>query len=137
MQEVVDSPALSRPQVVDLLCTAVPASFAGEAQARNFVQLLVENHRVSCLPEIAVQFTALKNAREGASDALITSAFPLDAAEVAELVAGLERKFSRKLKPTVVVDPALIGGVRVTVGDEVLDSSVRARLNSMQAALTA
>jgi len=54
-----------------------------------------------------------------------------------ELVASLERKFKRKLKPTVEVDSSLIGGVRVTVGDEVLDTSVRARLASMQTALTA
>jgi F-type H+-transporting ATPase subunit delta len=54
-----------------------------------------------------------------------------------DLVASLERKFKRKLKPTVEIDSSLIGGVRVTVGDEVLDTSVRARLASMQTALTA
>ena len=54
-----------------------------------------------------------------------------------DLVASLERKFSRKLVPTVKLDPSLIGGVRVKVGDEVLDTSVRARLAAMQAALTA
>ena len=54
-----------------------------------------------------------------------------------ELVASLERKFKRKLKPVIEVDSSLIGGVRVTVGDEVLDTSVRARLASMQTALTA
>ena len=54
-----------------------------------------------------------------------------------ELLAALERKFKCKLKPTVEVDSSLIGGVRVTVGDEVLDTSVRARLARMQTALTA
>ena len=54
-----------------------------------------------------------------------------------ELVVTLERKFGRKLKPHVNVDASLIGGVRVTVGDEVLDTSVRARLAEMQTALAA
>ncbi len=99
--------------------------------------MLVDNHRTVLLPEIAVQFEALKNAREGAADVQIVSAFPLEGAPLAELLASLERKFARKLKPTVEVDPSLIGGVRVTVGDEVLDTSVRARLVSMQSALTA
>ncbi|WP_255213879.1 ATP synthase F1 subunit delta, partial [Burkholderia pseudomallei] len=89
------------------------------------------------LPEIAEQFEALKNAREGAADVQIVSAFPLEGAQLAELVTSLERKFKRKLKPAVEVDSSLIGGVRVTVGDEVLDTSVRARLAGMQAALTA
>jgi F-type H+-transporting ATPase subunit delta len=99
--------------------------------------MVVDNHRLPLLPEIAVQFEELKNAREGAADALIVSAFPLEGAQLNDLVASLERKFKRKLKPVVEVDPSLIGGVRVTVGDEVLDTSVRARLASMQTALTA
>ncbi|MNW15392.1 ATP synthase subunit delta [compost metagenome] len=79
----------------------------------------------------------LKNAREGSSDVEITSAFPLEGSQLNELVAALERKFGRKLYAQVAVDPSLIGGVSVKVGDEVLDTSVRARLAAMQAALTA
>ena len=109
----------------------------GQPDDRHLVQMLVDNHRLPLLPEIATQFEELKNAREGAADVLIVSAFPLEGAQLNELVAGLERKFKRKLKPTVEVDSSLIGGVRVTVGDEVLDTSVRARLASMQTALTA
>jgi F-type H+-transporting ATPase subunit delta len=131
------NPKVSREQFVDLLLAAVKAPHAGFVEARNFVTLLAENHRVALLPEIAEQFEVLKNAREGAADALITSAFALDDAQLADLVAGLERKFQRKLKPSVVVDPSLIGGVSVTVDDEVFDTSVRARLDRMQTALTA
>lgn len=105
------------------------------AQAKNFIQMLVENGRVSLLPEIGAQFHALKNAREGAADAEITSAFPITDAQVAELIGSLEKKFGRKLNPSVTVDAALIGGVRVVVGDQVLDTSVRAKLQQMQVAL--
>ena len=137
LMSVASSPKVSRAQVVDLLLAAVRSSQKDSPQAKNFVQMLVDNHRLSLLPEIAVQFDELKNAREGAADALIVSAFPLQEAQLAEVVASLERKFGRKLKPTVQVDASLIGGVRVTVGDEVLDTSVRARLADMRTALTA
>jgi len=137
LASVASSPKVSRAQVADLLLAAVKSPQKDSPQAKNFVQMLVDNHRLALLPEIAVQFDELKNAREGAADALIVSAFPLEGAALTDLVASLERKFKRKLKPVVEVDDSLIGGVRVTVGDEVLDSSVRARLASMQTALTA
>lgn len=134
---VASSPKVSHAQVVDLLLSAVQSPLKSSAEAKNLVQMLVANRRLELLPEVAEQFEALKNAKEGAADALIVSAFPLEGAQLNDLVASLEHKFKRKLKPTVEVDNTLIGGVRVTVGDEVLDTSVRARLASMQVALTA
>ena len=68
---------------------------------------------------------------------LFRSAFPMDGGQVSDLVTALEKKFGRKLNATVSVDQALIGGVRVTVGDEVLDFSVSARLERMHTALVA
>jgi len=105
-------------------------------EAKNFLDMLLTNGRIELLPEIGAQFAQLKNSAEGAADADIISAFELSAAQVSELVATLEKKFSRKLNPNVTVDPSLIGGVRVVVGDEVLDTSVRAKLQSMRTALT-
>jgi F-type H+-transporting ATPase subunit delta len=97
--------------------------------------MLVDNGRLTLLPEIGAQFHALKNAQEGAADAEISSAFELSDTQVRELIAALEKKFGRKLNPSVSIDKDLIGGVRVVVGDEVLDTSVRARLQQMHAAL--
>lgn len=105
-------------------------------QAKNLVSMLVENGRITLLPEISSQFQVLKNAQEGAADADITSAFEISAEQVSALVAVLEKKFGRRLNPTVNVDSTLIGGVRVVVGDEVLDTSVRAKLQQMHAALS-
>lgn len=108
------------------------------AEARNFLRLVIDNDRVAALPEIAGQFSALKNRLEGSAEAEIASAFPLSDAQVAELVGGLSKKFGNvKLKAHVTVDPELIGGVRVTVGDEVFDTSVRAQLERMRTTLTA
>jgi len=71
------------------------------------------------------------------SQARIESAYPIDAAQLNEVVATLEKRFGRKLEAGVVVRPELIGGIRVVVGDEVLDTSVKARLEQMKVALTA
>ena len=78
---------------------------------------------------------ALKHEREGVVDAEIASAFPLDDAQLATLVKDLEARFKRKVMPHVAVDQDLIGGVKVAVGDEVIDGSVRGKLAAMSAAL--
>lgn len=104
---------------------------------RNFLRLVIENGRLDALPEIARQFRELMNAQGGRSDATVYSAFPIAADALGDLGPVLERRFGRKLNLSVQEDPSLIGGVRVVVGDEVLDTSVRARLEQMKAALTA
>ena len=96
---------------------------------------MIDNGRLSVLPEIANQFRALKNAKSGSSDAVVYSAFALDVAALADLSATLEKRFEKKLNLTVELQPELIGGLRVVVGDEVLDTSVKARLEQMKAAL--
>ncbi|AJC20456.1 F0F1 ATP synthase subunit delta [Pandoraea pulmonicola] len=129
-----DDPKVTPTQVVDVLTAAVKST---DAEVRNFVAAVVENGRLAAMPEIAGQFEALKNASAGSADATIESAFPLEGEQLTSLVKGLEHKFGRKLNPTVTVDSSLIGGVRVVVGDEVLDTSVRARLAAMRTSLTA
>jgi F-type H+-transporting ATPase subunit delta len=133
VKALVDNPNLSDRQVIDTLTALIKSNISTEV--KNLVEMLVENGRVSLLPEIAAQFQALKNADEGAANAQITSAFEMTETQIAELLAALGKKFGRKLNPTVTVDKSLIGGVRVVVGDEVLDTSVRAKLQQMQIAL--
>ena len=135
VQAFVRNPNVSEAQVADAFASLVKSPLT--AEANNFIKLLIENGRISLLPEIGEQFAVLKNAQEGAADAEITSAFAMDSAQIASLVTSLEKKFGRKLNPTVTVDPSLIGGVRVVVGDEVLDTSVRAKLQQMNVALAA
>ena len=103
---------------------------------KNLLNVVIDNGRLSVLPEIASQFRQLVNDRGGVADAHIVSAFPLDDKQQADLAKVLEKRFGRQLKTTVSVDSSLIGGVRVTVGDEVLDTSVVARLEQMRVALT-
>lgn len=135
VREALTDPRLNNAQRTELFCGLIKLPLS--EKARSFIGLLVNNDRILLLPQIAEQFDALKNQLEGSALAEITSAFALDDAQVQELVVGLEKKFGLKLKPAVTVDPALIGGVRVVVGDQVLDTSVQAQLVRMRDTLAA
>jgi F-type H+-transporting ATPase subunit delta len=135
VREALTDPRLNDAQRIELFSGLIKTPLS--ATARNFIELLVSNNRVLVLPQIAAQFEELKNRHEGTALAQITSAFALSDAQVQDLLAGLEKKFGLKLKPAVTIDPALIGGVRVIVGDQVLDTSVQAQLARMRDTLAA
>ena len=135
LQQFASNPNSSNGQVFDLIAGVIKAALP--EQGKNFLRTVIDNGRLAALPEIAAQFRALKNAQGGFSDAVVYSAFPIDAAALAEVAASLEKRFGRTLNLKVELDAELIGGVRVVVGDEVLDTSVKARLEQMKVALSA
>ena len=135
MQECLAKFDLTAAQLRDLFLSLYPGDHS--AEAKNFIQLLIEYDRLTLLPVIFAQFETLRNEREGVVDAQITTAFELAGAQLAGLVADLEKRFKRKINPRVSIDRELIGGVRVVVGDEVIDGSVRGKLNAMAAGLLA
>ena len=135
MQECMSKYDLTHAQLQGLFLSLAAGEMS--AEARNFVHVLIENDRLAALPEIYALFEELKNEREGVVDAQISTAFELDAAQLVSLVADLEKRFKRKINPQVSIDRDLIGGVRVVVGDEVIDGSVRGKLNAMAAGLLA
>jgi F-type H+-transporting ATPase subunit delta len=127
------------PKVTDEQVIGLVSGIAGSdlsPKLKNLLDVVVDNGRLAVLPEIASQFRTLVNDRGGVADAHIVSAFPLDDRQQADLAKTLEKRFGRQLKTSVTVDASLIGGVRVTVGDEVLDTSIVARLEQMRVALT-
>ncbi len=135
LQQFASNPKVTNAQVFDLMAGVMKVALP--EQGKNFLRTVIDNGRLEALPEIAALFRGLKNAKSGLSDAVIYSAFPIDAAALADVAAALEKRFSRKLNVSVELDAELIGGIRVVVGDEVLDTSVKARLEQMKVALTA
>ncbi len=135
LRQFADNPKVEAVQVFDLISSVVNTP-VGDA-AKNLLRTVIDNGRLAAMPEIATQFHALVNASSGVSDAVIHSAFEIEPAQLGEVVASLETRFKRKLNASVVIEPELIGGIRVVVGDEVLDTSVKARLEQMRVALTA
>lgn len=100
-------------------------------EGANFVRLLVENRRLTLLPEIAAIYESLKAAAEARVEASVTSAFPLGAAQLKTLEQGLKRRFGREVHLTATVDSSLVGGVVIRAGDLVIDGSVRGRLTGL------
>jgi F-type H+-transporting ATPase subunit delta len=131
-RELIGNPRLSDAQVAGLLAD-VAGSLSPEQ--RNFVTVLAANDRLAVLPEIAEVYETLRNAHEGVLDARIASAYPLSEQQVADVVATLEARYGRKVKPTVSVDADLIGGISIRIGDEVMDASVRGKLAQLADAL--
>jgi F-type H+-transporting ATPase subunit delta len=129
------NPKVNDQQVFDVVADVAKVQLPAAGQ--NFLRMVIENGRLAALPEVAMQFRAMKNAQGGASDAVVYSAFPIAASALGDVAQSLEKRFARKLNLTVQEDPSLIGGIRVVVGDEVLDTSVKARLEQMKVALTA
>ncbi len=129
------NPKAESGQVFDVIAAVAKTPLSAPVQ--NLLRAVIDNGRLVALPAIAQQFHALVNAKSGVSDATVYSAFPIDAAQLADVKAALERRFGRRLDAKVELDPALIGGIRVVVGDEVLDTSVKARLEAMKSALVA
>ena len=133
LQQYAGNPSVTSKQTFDVVVGVAKTKLP--AAAENFLNVVIDNGRLNVLPEIANQFRALKNAKSGTFDATVYSAFDLDAATLADLLATLEKRFGQKLNLSVELQPELIGGIRVVVGDEVLDTSVKARLEQMKVAL--
>ena len=128
-------PNLSDARVAGVFISILSGKLSGEAE--NFVRVLARNDRLSLLPEIREQFEVLKNEREGVIEAEVQSAFELDEAQLKDLVQRLEKKTGRTVRPHVSVDRELIGGVKIVLGDKVIDGSARAQLAALETALKA
>ena len=133
MAKIVGNPKFSAGQVADLFVSL--SGDAGNQELAAFIGLLAENERLDVLTQIQEIYEQLKSADEGVKDAVITSAYPLDDAQLKHLMSQLESHFGSKLQPHIEVDAALIGGIKVAVGDQVFDASVRGKLDAMATAL--
>ncbi|MBY0264881.1 MAG: F0F1 ATP synthase subunit delta [Burkholderiales bacterium] len=131
---LIDAPQVSAAQIEALIIGAIGKHLSGEA--RNFVQVLAQNRRLGVAAQIRASFEALRREYEGAMEATLISALPMDDAQLKSLVASLEKKYGRKITAKVELDPQLIGGLKIMVGDKVIDATVRGKLDAMAAALT-
>jgi len=135
VRAAVGDPNFSDAKIAGLFIAILAGRLTGDAE--NFVRVLAENKRLGLLPEIRSQFEALKNEREGVVEAEVHSAFELSEAQIADLVQRLEKKTGRKVRARVHLDKDLIGGVKVVLGDKVIDGSARAQLGALEIALKA
>jgi len=126
-------PGLAPARAAGLLIGVLAGRLSGEME--NFVRVLAENRRLALLPEVRVQFEALRDEREGVLEVEIATAFDLSDSQRAELIAAVERRTGRRVRASVRRDESLIAGVRVRIGDRVIDGSARAQLAALETAL--
>jgi F-type H+-transporting ATPase subunit delta len=135
VRAAIGDPSLSAAKIAGLIIAILAGMLSGDAE--NFVRVLAENGRLDVVTEIRAHFEALKNDREGTVEAEVYTAFEMAPAQVADLVARLEKSSGRKVMARVSVDKSLIGGVKVVIGDKVIDGSARAQLSALESALKA
>jgi F-type H+-transporting ATPase subunit delta len=130
------SPAVSREAkhgVIEKLVARLGAS----RMIRNFLFVIVDNQRTHLLPDIAASFEDVLRQRQGVAEAAVSSAVPLDASQQAGLLRNLESVTGKKIQATYSLNPALLGGAVVRVGDTIYDGSVRNQLNRLRERLAA
>lgn len=132
---VLTNPAIRRAdrrRVLDGLLARVSAT----PHSRNLVYLLLDGERLASLPAISREVDAMIEARAGRVVAEVTSARPLDAAQLSQITAALEKLSGKKVAVTKHEDPSLLGGVVAKLGDTVYDGSLRTQLHTLRDALT-
>jgi F-type H+-transporting ATPase subunit delta len=125
------SPAIRRAdrrRVIDALLQRVGAS----PHTRNLIYILLEGERLGSLEAISREVDAMIEARSGRISAEITSARPLDAGELAQITAALEKLSGKKVSVIKREDPDLLGGVVAKLGDTVYDGSLRTQLRTLR-----
>ncbi len=104
---------------------------------RNFLFVMVDNQRTSLLPDILAAFQEEIRQRQGVAQAAVSSAANLNDAQKTKLLGTLERLTGKKIQATYELEPELLGGAVVRIGDTIYDGSLRSRLNELRARLTA
>jgi F-type H+-transporting ATPase subunit delta len=131
---LVASPVVSRGDA-----TRAVAAVGGELQldptTAKFLGVLAQNRRLNQLPQIIRAFRQLAAQHRGETTAEVTSAHPLDDDQVGALKQQLRTRLGRDVNVDLSVDPSLLGGLVVKIGSQMIDSSIKTRLNSLAHAM--
>jgi F-type H+-transporting ATPase subunit delta len=128
------SPAVTREakhRVIDKLL----ARIGGSKILRNFLFVVADHQRTHVLPEMIAAFQEVARERQGITEAQISSAVALNALQKAEMEFTLERLTGKRVEAKFSLEPGLLGGAVVRVGDTVYDGSLRSRLNELRTRL--
>lgn len=128
------SPVLSRADALKGV-EAVVAPLALDDITAKFLGVLAQNRRLAQLPMVIRNFRTLAARHRGETTAEVTSAHPLDDDQVTQLKSQLKARLGRDVAVELEVDPSILGGLVVRIGSQMIDSSIRTRLNSLAHAM--
>lgn len=131
IEKILRDPRFSPDQLVDIMGTVMDKLEMNQEQ-REFTKILIENKKLSLAPWVFEGFVKERKKAEGIVDVTIISAFPLSGDQVGNLTEALNKKFNIKAAPVTEVDPSLIGGVKIIIGDKVIDQSTKGHLERMR-----
>ena len=141
--KIVDQPVMKQflqdPRITPKECYETLSEFCKpvlQERQRNFLELLADNKRLVCLPDIEELFTKLRIEREKTSHVTIISAYPLVADEEKQLEKALKIRLQKDVVLECKVDPTILGGIVIRAGDLVIDNSVRGKLARLESVLT-
>lgn len=129
MRRLLSDPAIGRDRIVDLLVDVAGERFP--ASFRNLVRVLAAARRLDVAPQIARVFAERRAARDNVAHVEVVSAFPLDSDIEQRIATTMQQRLGKEIRITQTIDPALIGGARVKVGDVVYDASLKGGLSQL------
>jgi len=133
MQQYIGNPKVSRDALGKLFLGICEGQMTD--MGSNFIKVLIDNHRLDVLPEIAMLYEQHRAEAERTVDAEVISAFPLSEAQQNLLAEKLKQRLGRSVNLIAKVDPNLLGGAIVRAGDLVIDGSVNGQVDKLANAL--
>lgn len=131
---LISSPIVSRSDAAKTVA-ALAKAMKLDSLTGNFLGVLAENNRLEKLGGMIHAYDAIVAAHRGEVTAEVTSAHPLTAEQLKTLKANLKTRVGRDVTVAATVDPAILGGLVVQLGSQLIDGSIRTRLNSFAAAM--
>lgn len=123
---LVNNHEISSAEKANIICKVKPEYL--NQQGENLVKLLAENKRLLIIPELYKIYENMRQQAEQETNLSLITAEKLTDADMQNLLKNITNKFSGKTKVTSQIDPSLLGGGKIKIGDRVIDSSVKSRL---------
>ena len=129
IKNIISNPDVQRDSIITLFKDIAEDKL--DEKGVNFLKVTAENDRMALIPEIADSYAKMQAERSGSLDALVTSAFAVNATQKKSIAEALKKKFGCDVAIKTVTDKSLIGGIIIRVGDIVIDGSVKTQLEKI------
>jgi F-type H+-transporting ATPase subunit delta len=136
MQKLLAHPSVRQEMLVEILTEILDKNEHSEL-IQSALQVMAKHQRLAVLPEVARQYQALKAEYEKSAVGTVFTSIKLDDDQLQRLETGLKKKLNKTVHLTQVVEPSLLGGARVQIGDMVIDGTLRGRIQRLSQALSA